>query len=93
MEKTPLRRCVGCMARKAKSELLMVVRPPKSEPDLQIGAFAGADKSGGRAAYLCKSEDCLKKARKARRFERTFKGKVSLQVYEDLERLIKDDQR
>ena len=91
MEKTPLRRCVGCMARKAKSELLMVVRPPKSQEFSQLEVLPGADKSGGRAAYLCKSEDCLKKARKARRFERAFKGKVSLQVYEDLERLIKDD--
>lgn len=51
------------------------------------------DKSGkidGRGAYICKSTECLIKARKAHRFERVFKGPISDQIYNMLEKELMD---
>ena len=89
MKKKPLRTCVGCMEKKEKSELIMVVRPPKSEGSSELKVSVGSNKSGGRSVYICKDEQCLKKAKKARRFEKILKDKVSTEIYDDVERLIK----
>ena len=43
-------------------------------------------KKNGRGAYLCKSEDCLKKARKNRGIERSFKMGIPSEVYDSLEK-------
>ena len=39
-------------------------------------------KAAGRGAYICRSTDCLEKARKARRFEKSFSCKIEESVYE-----------
>jgi len=41
-------------------------------------------KQHGRAAYLCLDIDCLKKAKKSKGLERSFKCSVSLEIYEEL---------
>ena len=43
-------------------------------------------KKNGRGAYLCISGECLKKARKNRGLERSFKMSISEQIYEKLEK-------
>ena len=59
-KKIPLRQCVGCCERKAKSELIRVVRTPDGVIELD---FTG--RKNGRGVYICHSEKCFNKARKS----------------------------
>ena len=43
-------------------------------------------KKNGRGAYLCLSEECLKKARKNKGLERSFKMSIPEEVYESLKK-------
>ena len=76
-KKTPMRMCLGCGEMKPQKELIRVVKSPEGEISLD---FKG--KAAGRGAYICRSTDCLEKARKARRFERSFSCKIEESVYE-----------
>ena len=69
--------CLGCNEMKPKMELIRVVRSPEGEISLD---FKG--KAAGRGAYICRSAECLEKARKARRFEKSFSCKIEESVYE-----------
>ncbi len=76
-KKIPMRMCLGCGEMKPKMELIRVVRSPGGEIGLD---FKG--KAAGRGAYICRSTECLEKARKARRFEKSFSCKIEDSVYE-----------
>ena len=43
-------------------------------------------KKNGRGAYLCLSLDCLKKAKKNKGLERSFKMSIPEEVYESLKK-------
>lgn len=84
-KKIPLRMCTGCGQMKPKRELVRVVKSPQGEIAL--------DESGklpGRGAYVCRSAECLKKARKARRLERAFACQIPAEVYDALEKGLAD---
>ena len=72
--------CTGCGEGKPKKELIRVVKNTQGEVSLD---FTG--KKPGRGAYVCKSAACLKKARKAKRFERVFECSIPNDVYDLLE--------
>ncbi|MBP3761629.1 MAG: YlxR family protein [Ruminococcus sp.] len=76
-KKIPMRMCLGCNEMKNKKELLRVVKSPEGDVSLD---FTG--KKNGRGAYICRNNDCLQKARKARRFEKAFSCKIEEDVYE-----------
>ena len=76
-KKIPMRMCLGCNEMKPKMELIRVVKSPEGEISLD---FKG--KAPGRGAYICRSTDCLSKARKARRLEKSFSCKIEENVYE-----------
>lgn len=76
-KKIPMRMCLGCSEMKPKKELIRVVRSPEGEISFD---FKG--KAAGRGAYICHSTECLEKARKARRFEKSFSCKIEESVYE-----------
>ncbi len=79
-KKIPLRQCLGCREMFPKRELIRVVRSPEGEISLDpLG------KKPGRGAYICRSPECLKKARKAKALERAFACAVGEQVYAALE--------
>ena len=86
-KKTPMRRCVGCMEMKEKTSLVRVVKNKEGEISLDL-----TGKMPGRGAYLCKNEDCLKKARKARRLEREFSMAVPAELYDRMEADLKNDE-
>lgn len=88
LKSLPLRTCIGCGKKDEKLKFVMISRLPKNSLENSLEVSEGKNKSGGRSAYICKSEECLKKARKARRLERSFKGKVSNEIYEEIERII-----
>ena len=79
-KKIPERRCSGCGISFPKQTLLRVVRTPDGEVLLD---FTG--KKSGRGAYVCKNVQCFKKARKAKRFERSLDCEIPENVYDALE--------
>lgn len=76
-KKIPMRMCIGCGEMKPKKELIRAVKSPEGEISLD---FTG--KKSGRGAYICRDIQCLEKARKSRRFEKSFSCKVEDSVYE-----------
>lgn len=79
-KKIPMRMCVGCSEMKPKPELIRVVRSPEGEISLD-----STGKKSGRGAYICCNKDCLKKAVKSKRLDRTFECTVPEDLYERLE--------
>ncbi len=84
--KLPLRKCLGCGEVKDKRELVRVVRSPEGEISLDL-----TGKKAGRGAYICADASCLNKARKAKRIDRAFECTVPDEVYEAMERELKND--
>ena len=80
-KKIPQRQCMGCRERKAKKELIRVVRTPEGAVCLD---FSG--KLNGRGSYLCPDLECLKKARKAKSLERSLEVPIPKEVYDRLEK-------
>ena len=80
-KKIPQRQCMGCRERKAKKELIRVVRTPEGAVCLD---FSG--KLNGRGAYICPCADCLKKARKAKSRARSLEVSIPEEVYDRLEK-------
>ena len=80
-KKIPQRQCMGCRERKAKRELIRVVRGTDGVVSLD---FSG--KLNGRGAYICPREECLKKAQKAKSLERSLEVPIPDEVYERLTR-------
>ncbi|SFL38756.1 RNase P modulator RnpM [Pelosinus propionicus] len=78
-KKTPQRMCVGCQEMKNKKELLRIVRTPDDDIILD-----STGKKSGRGAYLCCNEQCLIKAFKEKRLERSLKRVVNPEIYEQL---------
>ncbi len=68
--------CLGCNEMKPKKELIRVVKSPDGEISLD---FTG--KKSGRGAYICRSGECFEKARKARRFEKSFSCRIDESIY------------
>lgn len=88
-KKIPLRMCAGCGEMKPKKELVRVVRAPVREEDgTAVGGEISLDLTGrkpGRGAYVCFNPECLQKARKTRRLERTFSCRIDDAVYDALQ--------
>lgn len=84
-KKLPLRQCLGCRERKPKQELIRVVKAPEGEVSLD---FKG--KKPGRGAYLCPNPVCLTRVRKSKALERAFSAPLPPEVYEGLEREMKE---
>ena len=85
IKKIPLRKCSGCGEMKPKKELIRVVRSPEGDISLDLNGRAA-----GRGAYLCPSLDCLRVARKARRFERSFECAIPEEIYDRMEQELTD---
>ena len=78
-KKIPLRQCVGCQQMKPKKDMMRVLKTPEGEMILDT-----TGKKNGRGAYLCKDMECLKKARKNKGLERSFKMSIPDTVYDSL---------
>ena len=84
-KKIPQRQCMGCRERKAKKELIRVVRQTDGTVSLD---FSG--KLNGRGAYLCPDPACLAKARKARSLERSLEVPIPEEIYARLEKEMEE---
>jgi len=79
----PQRTCMGCNSKKDKKDLIRIVKNKNNEISI--------DKTGkqdGRGAYICNDEQCLEKAIKTKRIERTLGIKISEEVYSNLKKII-----
>lgn len=83
MKNIPQRTCIGCNSQKDKKELIRIVKSKNSEISI--------DKTGkteGRGAYICDNIECLDKAIKNKKIEKTFKMKIENEIYENLRGVI-----
>ncbi len=78
-KKIPQRRCSGCGESKPKSELVRVVRSPEGNVSVDC-----TGKAPGRGAYVCKSTECLKKAKKTNRLSRSLECEINEDVMKAL---------
>ena len=75
-KKIPQRQCMGCRERKAKRDMIRVVRRTDGIISLD---FSG--KLNGRGAYVCPNPECLKKAQKTRALDRSLEAEIPEEVY------------
>ena len=65
---------------KGKRDMMRVLKTAEDEICLDV-----TGKKNGRGAYVCKSRECLRKARKNKGLERSFKMSIPGEVYDTLE--------
>ena len=75
----PERTCIGCNETKPKKELIRIVK--NKEGQIFIDKTG---KANGRGAYICNNIECLEKAIKTKKLERTFETKIESSIYEGL---------
>ena len=81
-KKIPQRQCMGCRERKAKRDMIRIVRQPEGTVALD---FSG--KMNGRGAYICPDPACLKKVQKSKALDRSLEVTIPEEVYD---RLVKE---
>ncbi len=86
-KKIPMRMCTGCGEMLPKAELIRIVKTPDGEILVDLKG-----KANGRGAYICKNSECLEKAIKAKRLERTFSTAISPEIYETLKKDLINEQ-
>lgn len=69
---------MACKESKPQSEMLRLTKI-----DNQI-IIDNKNKLGGRGAYVCKNNDCMKLAIKKKLFNRAFKMNIDNSIYEQL---------
>lgn len=79
MGKLPERTCMGCNGKKPKKELIRIVKNKEGEINVDR-----TGKMQGRGAYICDNIDCLEKAIKSKRLEKSFEMQISNEIYEKL---------
>ena len=83
MKKIVQRMCIGCNEKKDKRELIRIVLSKNGEISI--------DKTGkmeGRGAYICDNIECLEKAIKSKRLERSFDRIIEEDIYNKLRGVI-----
>lgn len=76
-KKIPMRMCVVCRQMMPKSTLLRIVKTPEGEIKLD---FSG--KTGGRGAYICDNEECIRKCIRKKTLNYVFKTEISEDIYQ-----------
>ncbi len=85
MKNLPKRTCIGCNEVKNKNELIRIVKNKNGEITIDK-----TGKANGRGAYICDNIECLEKAIKTKRLERTFETSIDKQIYESLRGVMID---
>ena len=80
-KKIPQRQCMGCRERRAKREMIRVVRSPEGNVSLDFGG-----KMNGRGAYICPNPECLKKAIRSKALDRSLEVTIPEEVIARLEK-------
>ena len=83
MKDLPKRTCIGCNEVKLKKELIRIVKNKEGEIFVDK-----TGKANGRGAYICDDIECLEKAIKTKRLERSFETQISNEIYDELRKTI-----
>lgn len=86
-KKIPMRMCLGCSEMKPKKELVRVVKSKEGEISLDL-----TGKKAGRGAYICRDVNCFEKARKSKRFEKSFSCRIDDEIYDSMKEELSDEQ-
>ena len=84
MTNLPQRSCVICRAQKNKNELLRIVKNKDN-----IVKVDERGKESGRGAYICYNLECIEKAKKSKRIEKSLEIPISEEIYSQIENFIK----
>lgn len=85
MKNQPTRTCMGCNEKKAKNDLIRIVKNKNDEINIDR-----TGKLDGRGAYICDNIQCLEKVIKSKRLEKIFDKEISNEIYEKLRGVIFD---
>ncbi|MCI9038944.1 MAG: YlxR family protein [Clostridia bacterium] len=85
LKKLPQRTCIGCNTQKDKKDLIRIVKNKDG-----VISLDKTGKAQGRGAYLCDNTECLEKAIKSRKLEKSFEMKIEDTIYEELRKRIKE---
>ncbi len=85
-KKIPQRQCMGCRERKAKRDMIRVVRGTDGIVSLDFGG-----KKNGRGAYICPDPECLKKAIRSKALDRSLEVTIPEEVYDRLQKEMEAD--
>ena len=80
-KKITQRQCMGCRERRAKREMIRVVRGTDGTVSLDFGG-----KMNGRGAYVCPDPECLKKALRSKALDRSLEVTIPEEVIVRLEK-------
>ena len=83
MKNIPQRTCIGCNVKKDKSEFIRIVKDNMNNISIDR-----TGKANGRGAYICDNIECLDKAIKSKKIEKSFKMQIDESVYNDLRGVI-----
>lgn len=83
MKNLPKRKCIGCNETKLKKELIRIVK--NKEGEILVDKTG---KANGRGAYICDNIECLEKAIKAKKLEKSFETKINDEIYDELRKEI-----
>ncbi len=75
--KTNYRRCISCRKVGSKESFWRIVRVYSSR-EVQL------DRGMGRSAYICRSAECLRRARQKNKLGRSLKASVPEHIYQSL---------
>ena len=84
-KKIPMRQCVGCRELKPKKDMIRVIKTAAEDETSSQIVLDATGRKNGRGAYICKSLECLAKARKAKRLEKALETQIPENVYDDIE--------
>ena len=83
MKNIPQRTCIGCNEKKDKKDFIRIVKDNQNNISIDK-----TGKANGRGAYICDNIECLEKAIKNKRIEKSFKMVIDDEVYDNLRKLI-----
>ncbi len=83
MKSIPQRTCIGCNVKKDKNDFIRIVKDNQNNISIDR-----TGKANGRGAYICDNIECLEKAIKNKKIEKSFKMEINNEVYENLRGVI-----
>ena len=79
LKSIPQRTCIGCNIKKDKKDFIRIVKDNQNNISIDR-----TGKANGRGAYICDNIECLEKAIKNKKIEKSFKMNIDENVYEEL---------
>ena len=83
LKSVPQRTCIGCNEKKDKSEFIRIVKDNQNNISIDR-----TGKANGRGAYICDNIECLEKAIKSKKIEKSFKMNIDEKIYDNLRSVI-----